>query len=328
LLSASDATPLELARPLPLADQISGWGAYVAGVVWALEQVGCPVPGADLYYHATLPIGAGLSSSAALEVVTALALTELAGTPMPPPVLAQVAHRAETAFVGVPCGIMDQYAVALAQPQHVLSLAAGPQTYELVPVAAAPGVLVIAHSQTPHQLVTSPYATRRAECDAILQQLRAAGWQLPYLAALTPADYPAAAAVLTSPVLRQRLHHVIWENDRARRAPELLRHGAWAEFGAWMRASHESLRDDFAVTGPELDTLAEAAWTVAGCLGCRMTGAGFGGATVALVVPAAVETYDAVVSAQYQRRFGRAPRFWVTPLGPGAHEVPREEWNA
>ncbi len=308
-------------------DPKRGFANYVAGVIWALRERGFEVPGADCYLTGTLPQGAGLSSSASLEVATAWALSRIAGVPLSEKEAAQVAHEAETGFVGVPCGIMDQYVVALARPGQVLSLSAGSLEHRLVPAVWPDVALVITNSNKPHHLVDSPYAARRSECEAILGALRRAGWDLPYLANLRPSDYAAAVEIIADPVLGRRLHHVVWENERARLAPDLLSDGDLSQFGEWMRASHESLRDDFEVTGAELDTLAETAWTIPGCIASRMTGAGFGGSTVSLVAEGAVEEFQRRITETYQQRFGYAPSFLITALGAGVHEIPRDEWG-
>jgi len=308
-------------------DPTRGFANYVAGVIWALTAQGIDVPGADCYLAGTLPQGAGLSSSASLEVAAARAFSRIAGIELSETDLASVAHRAETMFVGVPCGIMDQYAVALGRPGHVLSLSAATLDYRLVAADWPDMALIITNSNKPHHLVDSPYAVRRAECAAILDRLQDAGWDLPYLAALTPDDYPQAVGAITDPLLQRRLHHVVWENERARRAPALFEKADWRRFGEWMRKSHESLRDDYEVTGAELDTLAETAWSISGCIGSRMTGAGFGGSTISLVALDAVNEFQRRITETYWNRFGYAPSFIVTGLGPGVHEVPRGEWD-
>ena len=305
-----------------------GFANYPAGVVWAMRQHGWAISGADIYYVGNLPQGAGLSSSASLEVVTAFVLAEMSGLSLDRVTLATIAHEADTQYVGVPGGIMDQMAVALAEPGHALSLSAATLAYESVPVPLDGLKIVVTNSNKPHHLVQSPYQARRQECDHILASLRSAGWPITYLAQLTPDDYDRALAIVTDPVLRRRLHHIIWENERARLAPGLLSQARLAEFGEWMRRSHESLRDDYEVTGPELDTLAESAWLVPGCIGSRMTGAGFGGSTVSLVETVALDRFRATVGERYRRRFGYDPTFLVTELGPGVHAVNGEEWQA
>jgi len=327
IASATESRVVTLTPETLTYDPNRGFANYVAGVIWALTAQGIDVPGADCYLAGTLPQGAGLSSSASLEVATAWAFNQMVGAGLTEIEVALVAHRAETTFVGVPCGIMDQYAVALGRAGHLLSLSAATLDYRWVPVDWPNMALVITNSNKPHHLVTSPYAERRAECETIVNRLRANGWDLPYLASLTPDDYPNVVEVITDPVLQRRLRHVIWENERARLAPDLLEQQDWGRFGDWMRKSHESLRDDYAVTGAELDTLAETAWTIAGCIGSRMTGAGFGGSTISLVAMEAVDEFQRRIAETYRHRFGYAPTFLITGLGPGIHEIPQGEWN-
>lgn len=307
------------------AGHVAGYARYPAGVVWALAQSGITGPGADCYYWSTLPQEAGLSSSAALTVVTALALTTLWDRPLPLERLAHLAQQAENDYVGMPCGIMDQYAVALARPGHLLSLNCDTLVYEHVPGPPDAFRLVVTLSNKPRQLIHSPYAERRRQCETAVEVLNRRGLAIPYLAALTPERLPEALALLDDPVLRRRVRHVVLENRRAKDAVAVLRRGEWEALGALMRASHESLRDDYEVTGPELDTLAEAAWEVPGCLGSRMTGAGFGGATVSLVRQEAVDAFRAHVGPRYAARFGYAPTFLATRLAGGVREWTEEQ---
>ncbi len=298
-----------------------GFANYPLGVVWALTEQGIDISGADLYFSGNLPQGAGLSSSASLELAAAMALTAAVGVDLGLAGLASIAHRAENQFVGVPCGIMDQYAVALGQKDHVLSLSAATLDYQAVAVPLGTVRLVITNTNKPHHLVHSPYRDRLEECRTALALLRQSGVAISHLAALEPGLWDEVSGLIKDPVLKRRCRHVVLENDRARKSPDLLRRGDFQQFGILMRASHESLRDDYDVTGIELDTLAEAAWEVDGCLGSRMTGAGFGGATVSLVDEAAVPDFEAHVGQTYRRRLGRDPSFLVTRLEAGVHEV-------
>jgi galactokinase len=315
---------VDVRRPDLEAGRVEGYARYPAGVVWALAQSGVTGPGADCYYWSTLPQEAGLSSSAALTVVTALALTALWHHPLPLERLAHLAQQAENDYVGMPCGIMDQYAVALARPGHLLSLNCDTLAYEHVPGPPDAFRFVVTLSNKPRQLIHSPYAERRRQCEAAVERLARRGWAVPHLAAITPEQLPEALALVEDPVLVRRVRHVVLENRRAQEAVDVLRRGDWAALGALMRASHESLRDDYEVTGPELDTLAEAAWDVPGCLGSRMTGAGFGGATVSLVRKEAVDAFAAFVGPRYAARFGYAPTFLATRLEGGVHEWTEE----
>ncbi|MCY0898940.1 MAG: galactokinase [Firmicutes bacterium] len=313
-----EATMADL-RP---ADPARGFANYPLGVIAALDDAGLTVPGADCYFWGTVLQGAGLSSSASLEVVTGYALTQMAGISLDRIALAQIAQRAENEYVGVPCGLMDQLTVALGRRDHALLLDIQAVTAERVPVATrGEWTLVIVDSRKPHHLVTSPYRQRREECAAALAILQSHGWPIQHLAAISSADLSRALRVIGDPVLQRRVRHVVREEERTRQAADVLARGDFAAFGALMKASHESLRTDYEVTGPELDTLAEAAWSAPGCAGSRMTGAGFGGSTIAWVAREAVKEFQEWVRAQYVARFGYDPGFLVATLADGVHEV-------
>ncbi len=299
----------------------NGFANYPAGVVWALRQEGMDVPGADCYFVGNVPQGAGLSSSASLEVVMAWALMALADIDRDRAMVATLAHRAETEFVGVPCGVMDQYTVALGRKDHVLSLCAGTLVYNWIPVDLSSVSLVIVNSNKPHHLISSPYKKRRSECDAALASLQHSGVPIGNLADMDVAQWAEHRTLVTDPILQKRVNHVVSENWRARQGAQWLLHGDLTRFGEAMRSSHESLRDDYEVTGSELDALAETAWTVPGCLGSRMTGAGFGGSTIALVYSTALNDFQARIEEPYRRRFGYSPTFLTAQLGDGVHEV-------
>ncbi|MCY0879679.1 MAG: galactokinase [Firmicutes bacterium] len=299
-----------------------GFAQYPFGVVVMLEAAGIAVPGADCYFWGTVPQGAGLSSSASLEVVTAYALTAVAGQTPDRVTLARIAQQAENAYVGVPCGLMDQLTVALGQAGHALLIPLPTLAVRAVPVPHAQDwALVIVDSRKPHHLVASPYRQRRQECEAALARLQQAGWPIQALADIAPEALPQALAIVRDPVLQRRVRHVVSEQQRTLRAAEVLAAGDFVAFGQLMNASHRSLQADYDVTGPELDTLAEAAWAVPGCVGSRMTGAGFGGSTIAWVARDAVDAFQAQVRATYAARFGREPGFLVAELGDGVHEV-------
>lgn len=298
---------------------VTGWAAYVAGVVWVLRLIGVDVPAADLAVTSNVPLGAGLSSSAALECSTLGVLMDLAQADVAPaarrgwPSLAQ---RAENDFVGVPCGIMDQSAATLCQEGHALFLDCRTLTTAQVPFAAASeglAVLVV-DTRAPHRLVTGEYAARRASCEAAARSLG-----VPALRDVT--DLDAALSALADPVARARVRHVVTENERVLRTVELLRGGRARDIGPLLTRSHASLRDDYQVTVPELDLAVEAALG-AGALGARMTGGGFGGCVLALVESgSAAEVSDAVAAAFAQRGFA-APESFVALPSAGAAPLP------
>ena len=283
--------------------EVTGWTAYPAGVAWALRAAGVPVGGASLAIDADLPQGAGLSSSAALECATALALAELAGTGLPRAHLAALARQAENEFVGVPSGIMDQSAALLCEAGHVLLLDCRTGETTAVPfdpAAAGLGLLVI-DTRARHALTGGEYASRRAECEAAARSLGVAALR----------DVPAAddaLAALTEPLLRRRARHVITENSRVHEVVRLLRAGAVSRIGALLTASHVSLRDDFEVSWPEADAAVEAA-LAAGALGARMVGGGFGGSVIALVPQANQGAVRGAVQDAFGRNGWAAPAF-------------------
>jgi galactokinase len=258
--------------------RVEGWAAYPAGVAWALGQAGVEVGGADLVVDGDVPAGSGLSSSAALECATATALADLHGAALDRPALAAVARRAENEVVGVPSGVMDQMVSMLGRAGHALFLDTRSLATEQVPLpldAAALSLLVI-DTRAGHRLVDGAYADRRSACEAA-----AAVLGVPALRDATPEQVEATAAALGDPGLR-RARHVVTENARVLAAVELLRAGRLDRLGPLLAASHASLRDDYEVSSPELDTAVEAA-VAAGAVGARMTGAGFGGSAIALV---------------------------------------------
>jgi galactokinase len=275
-LQTGPPADLELAEIGP--GRVEGWAAYPAGVAWALGQAGVEVGGADLVVDGDVPAGAGLSSSAALECATATALAELHGAHLDRPALAGLARRAENEVVGVPSGAMDQMVSMLGQAGHALFLDTRSLEAEQVPLPleAAGMCLVVIDTRAGHRLVDGAYADRRAACEAA-----AATLGVPALRDATLEQVEAAAERLGDPGFR-RARHVVSENARVLEAVALLRAGELDRLGPLLAASHASLRDDYEVSSPELDTAVEAA-AGAGAVGARMTGAGFGGSAIALV---------------------------------------------
>ena len=291
----------------------SGWSAYVEGMAWALRELGVPVPGADIAVHADLPAGAGLSSSAAIEAAVALALTDLAGSTVDRVELALAGQRAETEVVGMPCGIMDQMAVLLARPGHAVFLDTRTRATELVPFdpAAAGLTLLVIDTRVKHALVGSPYAERRRSCEQA-----AAALGVPALRDATLDDIEAArASGVLDDVTFRRARHVVTENDRVLTAVGLLRRGELTSIGPALAGSHQSLRDDYEVSCPELDVAVEAA-VAGGAVGARMTGGGFGGSALALTPIDAVDRVtEAVTKAFAGAGFGPPAVFAVSIAG-------------
>jgi galactokinase len=277
LWSLQAGPPADLALEDVGPGRVEGWAAYPAGVAWALGQAGVELGGADLVVDGDVPAGSGLSSSAALECATATALADLHGAALDRATLAGLARRAENEVVGVPSGVMDQMVSMLGRAGHALFLDTRSLATEQVPLPleAAGLCLVVLDTRAGHRLVDGAYADRRAACEAA-----AAVLGVPALRDATLEQVEAAAGALGDPGLR-RARHVVTENARVLEAVALLRAGDLDRLGPLLAASHASLRDDYEVSSPELDT-AVAAATDAGAVGARMTGAGFGGSAVAL----------------------------------------------
>ncbi len=291
----------------------SGWARYVAGVAWALREAGHELRGVDLAIQSDVPPGSGLSSSAALEVAALGALRAAAGLDLEDRDLALLARRAENEFVGVACGVMDQFAATLCRRDHALLIDTESLAVDQVPLSLdRMGVaFVVAHTGLPRSLAASAYNQRRAECQAVARRIALeTGAASPSLARVTPQAFEAVAGRLSEP-LRRRGRHVVTEQARVERAVALLRKVAAGErdasireLGALLDASHASLRDDFEVSCPELDLLCSLSRAFEGTLGARLTGAGFGGATVHLVWRQALAGFERAVMQPYRERTG------------------------
>ena len=303
--------------------RVTGWAAYPAGVAWALATAGHRVPGACLAIDSDLPVGAGLSSSAALECATALALTSLGGLDVPRGELVTIARRAENEFAGVPTGIMDQSASLLCRAGHALLLDCRSLETSQVPFDPAAGGagLLLINTRARHELADGEYGQRRAECEEAARRLG-----IPSLRSLTDL---ADTDSLTDPVLRRRVRHVVTDNQRVLvvvallRAPSGPSADTFREIGRLLTQAHASLRDDFEVSWPEADAAVEAA-LAAGAAGARMIGGGFGGSVLA-VVPAAADqgcgpVRDAVTAA-FARHGWTAPEFLNAVPADSARQV-------
>jgi galactokinase len=298
-------------------DPAHPWSNYLRGVVWALERAGVRVGGLDIAFGGTLAQGAGLSSSAALEVATALAVQALTGFPMKLPDLARLCQAAENDFVGMKCGIMDQFVSLAARAGHALFLDCRTLAYQHVPLDLGDRVMAICHSGVKHALVGSEYNRRRQECAAGVAVLQARFPAIRALRDATPAELEACRTEM-DPVVFRRCRHIVGENGRVLESVTALRAGDLTRFGRLMDLSHVSLRDDYQVSCPEVDLLVELARQTPGVLGARITGGGFGGCTVNLVERAALPLLREVVLPEYQRRTGKEPRLFVSGAAGGA----------
>jgi galactokinase len=293
-----------------LSEHVSGWGAYVAGVVWVLREAGYDVPGARMAITSDVPLGAGLSSSAALESSVLTALVDLGGLDLPVEKRPALAQRAENDYAGMPCGIMDQSASIRCRAGHALFLDCRSLEVEHIPfdVAAEGLAVLVIDTKAPHRHVTGEYAARRATCEEAARVLG--------VPALRDATL-AMVADLTDPVQQRRVRHVVTEDQRVLDTVALLREGRVREIGPLMTASHASMRDDFEITVPEVDTAVEAALS-GGAYGARMTGGGFGGCVLALVDANATDKVAAAVSSAFADRGFTPPEPFVAVPGPGA----------
>jgi galactokinase len=292
------------------------WTRYVQGVVAGLHRLGIEAGPLDILIDASLPLGGGLSSSAALEVATATLIEASAGRALDPLEKARLCQKAEQEAVGVPCGIMDQYSSIFGRSGAALLLDCRSLEFEAVPLDDRAVALLVVNSRVKHALADGAYAQRRAQCEAA-----AAALGVPALRDAT-LDRLEQAQNALEPVLYRRARHVITENDRTTRAARAIRAGDWPEAGRLMTASHESLRDDYEVSCPELDWLVDRAGSAPGVLAARMTGGGFGGCIVCLVHPGAVENVARLLTIDYQARFTIEPlAFPVRPVA-GAGVVP------
>ncbi|MBC7258499.1 MAG: galactokinase [Chloroflexi bacterium] len=292
-------------------DASEPWSNYVRGVAWALGEKGIALRGLDAVIQGTVPIGAGLSSSAALEVAAGLALLASAGETLPPEELALACQRAENAFVGNRCGIMDQFVAVLGRAGHALFLDCRTLEYRHVPLPADFRI-VVANSMVKRALVDSAYNERRSQCEEAARMLG--------VRALRDADEAALASARSrlSDVVYRRARHVITENARVEQAVAAMRRGEAETFGALMDASHASLRDDYEVSCRELDALVEIARRQVGCLGARLTGAGFGGCTVNLVRVDAVDAFVTALRRGYREQTGLEAEIYVCAAADGA----------
>lgn len=306
-----ESVELEELSPGPRA-----WWGYVAGVLWALRQRGHALGGVDLALDSAVPLGGGLSSSAAIECATALALDALAGLGLSPAELAEVAQAAENDFMGVPTGPMDQRASLWCTTDHALLLDCRTLTPEQVPFALPDDlVLALVDTRSPHVLADGHYAQRRRACASAAEALGVRA-----LRDVTPADLPAALARLTDDEQVRRVRHVVTENARVLDAVAALEAGDWASFGRILTASHASMRDDYEITVPTVDLAVETA-LACGALGARMTGGGFGGTVIALLPVGSLDSFADALGAAYAERGFAAPGLSTTRAAAGGIEL-------
>lgn len=302
-------------------DEKELWANYVKGVVHFLQEEGVKLSGMSMALEGNIPIGAGLSSSAAIEMVTALSLQVANGFTMPPLETIKLCQRAENEFVGVNCGIMDQFASLLSKENRALFLDCRSLEYKLIPLPLMEEVeIVICNTQVERNLFHSEYNERKGECMEGASLLREFLPEIDTLRDVTIGDFERHKHNLPENV-RKRCRHVIQENERVTQSVVALEEGNLKKFGALMNDSHQSLRDDYEVSCDELDAMVEIARKIDGVLGARMTGAGFGGCTVNLVEKKSINQFQRMVMEEYKQETGIQPEIYVCQAENGAGEI-------
>ena len=296
------------------------WVTYVEGVARVLREREVPVSGADLMVTSTVAIGSGMSSSAALEMSVGAAFVALAGVEIDLIQLALAAQRAEHIYAGTKCGLMDQLAVAFGKAGHALLIDCRSFERKPIELKIANTAIVVCDTNVKHELATSAYNQRRAECEKGVELLREYLPQIRALRDVSEQDFAAYGERLPEPI-RKRCRHVITENDRTLRAGDALQRGNVRVFGTLMQMSHRSLRDDYEVSCRELDTMVDIARDQSGVAGARMTGGGFGGCTVNFVERNELGSFLAIVPREYEERTGRQATIYVVEAEDGVKEV-------
>jgi galactokinase len=309
---------------IPVTDHFSKqsvrWFNYPLGVFEQFIEKGIPISGMELLFYGDIPSNAGLSSSASIEVVTAFALNHILNGGLDLLDLVKMSQKAEHEFAGVNCGIMDQFAVGMGKANHAIFLNCNNLVYKLVAVPLSGYKLIIANTNKPRSLADSKYNERVAECQLAIAFL-AERFSINKLGDLGYPQFFKAQDVIPDEVIRKRARHVISENQRVLASVSSLLKNDLPQFGVLMNASHDSLRDNYEVTGFELDTLVEEAWKIPGVLGSRMTGAGFGGCTVSLVREDVIPVFMDKVGTEYKAKTGLTPDFYVAEIGDGVRMI-------
>lgn len=300
----------------------AGWTNYPKGIVWTFEEKGYPVEkGFDMLMYGNIPNGSGLSSSASVELLMGIILKDLFGYEDLTMInLALIGQYGENNFNGMNCGIMDQFAIAMGKKDHAIFLDTQNLQYEYAPIRMDGYKIVIAASNKKRRLTDSKYNERRAECEEALKDIQSVR-KIQALGELTEEEFEQVKDAVKDPVCRKRAKHAVYENQRTIQAVKALKNNDLETFGKLMNESHVSLRDDYEVTGKELDTLVEAAWKQDGVIGSRMTGAGFGGCTVSIVKEEAVDAFIKNVGEIYEKEIGYGADFYVVEIGDGTRRI-------
>ncbi|PEK06768.1 galactokinase [Bacillus toyonensis] len=298
-------------------DKNANWANYVKGVILTLKEVGHKIDcGFELLVEGTIPNGAGLSSSASLELLIGVVLEDLFNLDVTRLELVKMGKKVENEFIGVNSGIMDQFAIGFGEKDKAILLDTNTLEYEMVPVVLDDYAIVIMNTNKRRELADSKYNERRAECEEALARLQTK-LEIHALGELSETEFDANQNLIEDEILIKRAKHAVYENERTKKAKAALTAGDLEEFGKLLNASHISLRDDYEVTGLELDTLVATAQKQKGVLGARMTGAGFGGCAIALVKESETYTFKNNVYDEYLKVVGYAPVFYVAHIGSG-----------
>lgn len=297
------------------------WANYPKGVIWAIQQKGYEIEqGMDVLVFGNIPNQSGLSSSASIEVLTGFILKNLFDLEFDGTQLALLGQYAENKFIGVNCGIMDQFAIAMGKKDHAIFLDTNNLSYEYAPISLKDKKIVIANTNKKRGLGDSKYNERRKECETALKDLQEVV-KIQTLCELSEEQFEENKGVIKDAIGRKRAKHAIYEHQRTIKAVDALKNNDLVLFGQLMNASHVSLRDDYEVTGVELDTLVAASWEQDGVLGSRMTGAGFGGCTVSIVESNKVEEFMEQVGKSYEEKIGYKADFYVVDIGDGPSRI-------
>lgn len=303
------------------------WGDYQIGVMLELMKDGYDISGCDLLYDDTVPHGGGLSSSAAIEVSTAICFATFSNEKkgidkkLDMIEMALISQRAEHNFIGVKCGIMDQFASAMGKKDHAVYLNCATLEYEHIPLKLNDCSIVLTNTNVKHSLGSSKYNERRAECEEGLNALKTVLPDITQLADVTTEQFEKYQDLIKNEVTRKRIKHVVYECNRVKKSAEAMKNNDIALFGQYMNESHDSLQFDYEVTCPELDYVVNMGRKIDGVLGIRMTGAGFGGCTVSIVEGSSVDEYIEKVGKNYEEKTGIKPDFYVTETGDGGKEI-------
>lgn len=298
------------------------WANYPLGVVWAFKEKGHTITsGFDMVIWGNIPNGSGLSSSASLEVLTGVILTDLFEIKdLSMTDLALIGQYSENNFNGCNCGIMDQFAVAMGKKDHAIFLDTSDLSYEYAPCVLDGAKIVITNSKVKHSLVDSAYNDRRNECAAALKALQSE-LDIQALGDLTPEEFEAHKSLIKDEIQLQRAKHAVYENQRTIDAVIALKAGDIERFGKLMNQSHISLRDDYDVSCEEIDILVDLAWKIPGVLGSRITGGGFGGCTVSIVKNESIDTFIETIGKTYLEKVGHEAEFYTVDIGDGASRL-------